>query len=556
MPWLACGFAIVGALLSAAALLGRTHQFDAEPDDPGTNTLPPEDFPATYDAVRRAAGDMDYTGPIRIELMPDSGAGISPRKNGCVLLLGVLLWYVLQPEELHAILLHEFAHLKNRYEKDKKLTRARWRHCAPETYPFLWRWPNKVFYSAYDLSFAWQHFLFQHSVTLQTEAEADELMRQRGNAKEAAAGLLKTAYGGYYEWMNGTVRETNAFCSEEAFDTYEKRNAECFRRTAETRCEEWNGLIERAILSRSDTHPLMRDRIARLGFEKPFIPDFTRGTDALTAECDAAIDLLQTLMRQNLSEPFEDLHERLWKTPENTVREWEAAGRPLHADAYPDIDAALRSLDRHAEADALCREAIGTLPPSNACYAKFMLGCRLLHDFDPAGIGLLYEAAEGNHNYGQEAFITIGTFCCMTGLQDELDAYRQKSVEYTQKDIDVYSKTGVLQGTDEITPEKLPQPLLDGLMEVLRREDTGCIVSVHVLHRPVAEDYAESPVVVRVKPRTPEEEEYKVMHAVFLYLDAQDWHFSLFDYGWAAARVDRGILERSIIYMGREETDE
>lgn len=556
IPWLALVFYVAGILLSVAALLGRTHQFDAEPDEPGENTLPPEDFPAIYAAVRRAADEMGYTGPVRIELIQDSGAGISPRKNSCVVSLGIMLWYVLQPEELHAVLLHEFAHLKNRYIGDRKLLRAVWRHCTPEMNSVAWRWPNRLFYSAIDLSFSWQYFLFQYSVTLQTEAEADELMRRKSSATEAASGLLKTAYGGYYEWMNGTVMQENAFRNEETFDTYVKRDAECFRQTAEAQCEKWNTLIEKAILSRSDTHPLIRDRIERLGFEKPFVPDFTRGADALTAECDAAVHYLQTLIKRNLGEPFDDLHDRYWKEPEKTVLAWEAEGRPLSADAYPDIDDALRSLDRNEEANALCGEAIDTLTPSNACHARFKLGFWLLHDFDPAGIELMYEAAEGNHNYAPEAFDTIGAFCCMMGLQDELDAYRLKAVDYMQQEKDLFSRTGQLQGTDKITPERLPQSLLDGLLEVLRREDTGCIVSVHVLHRPVTEDYAESPVVVRVKPRTPEEEEDKIMHAVFLYLDAADWHFSLFDYVHAAAKVDRGILEQSIVYIGREDADE
>ena len=538
---------LIYALWLLFAALPRLDPLNRRQDDVDPSALEEAEYPALYKSLRAAATKMGYSGEIRVCVTSDCNAGIVKTKRGCIVELGVLLWYVVTPEELTAIFLHEFAHLQNEYVRDGKADA----HMAQlerigrrPFFPFL----QGLFYSWFDNASAFECELFLYSVSLLTETAADDLMRGEGDAKTAASGLLKTGYYPYYEWSNGTVNTENPYRSEEALRSFVRRNAECFLRTAEANCEKWNRLIEAELLSRSATHPLLRDRLKKLGFETPFVPDFTRPSGTFASECEKAIERCSELLFEHLPQPFGEMKKGLYDDALHIVESWEERGKPLDADTYADVDDALRSLCRTDEANELCSKALETLSGPAALYANYALGLFLLHDFDPAGLPLVYLAAEGNSNYMENGFEAIGSFCCMMGLSDELEEFRTRSVAAAQKDLDFYSKMQGLGKQDDLSVEHLPDALQNDLLTFFAGIDEGRLQSVSVIRKTISPEYFTSPVIVRFVPGVPDETKDEIMHRVFMHLDAcSDWQFSLYDYD-DVAHAGKAFIDGAAIY--------
>ena len=535
------------SLLLLFAAMPRLDPLNHRSVDEHPSALKEEEYPALYKSLRAAANKMGYTGPITVYVTSDCNAGIVKTKKGCIVELGVLLWYIVTPEELTALFLHEFAHLQNPLIRNDKADAHMALLGGMEQRPFF---PTlqKLFYSYSDNASVFERELFFLSVSLLVEEEADELMRREGDTETAASGLLKTGYYTYYEWMNGTVNTENPYQSEQTLRSFVKRNAECFVRTAMKNGEAWNRLIEAELPARNSTHPPLRDRLKKLGYDKPFIPDFTRRSGAFTEECENAIAYCSELIFTGLPQPFDEIQKQLYSDKVNLVDEWEAQGRPLEADSYADIDDALRSLTRSEEANELCRKAIEVLPTPAALYAHYALGLYLLHNFDPAGIPLVYKAAEGNSNFMENGFDAIGTFCCMMGLADELEEYRARSVTAEQKDLDFYSKMGGLRKKDMLSAERLPAELQNNLTAFFTQIDDGRLQCVSVIRKTISPEYFTSPVIVRFAPGVPDETKDEIMHKIFMHLDTcSDWMFSLYDYD-DVVQAGKALIDSAVIY--------
>ena len=207
-------------------------------------------------------------------------------------------------------------------------------------------------------------------------------------------------------------------------------------------------------------------------------------------------------------------------------------------------------MSRTEEALALVERAIQELPPAASCFAYFTRGICRLYRYDPAGLEDLYFAVENNSNFIEEAMPVIGNFCCLTGNQKELDIFRQKAVLISQKDKDIYSQLGQLKKKDNLSPEKLPDGMLEELLGYISSADTaGVVDKVYLLRKTITEDFFTSAVVIRFLEDTEGDACDQLMHKVFSYLDTStDWQFSLFDYE-DVKNVKPERVENSCVYQ-------
>ena len=154
-----------------------------------------------------------------------------------------------------------------------------------------------------------------------------------------------------------------------------------------------------------------------------------------------------------------------------------------------------------------------------------------MHSYDERGIGDIYFAIENNSNYLQEGIDAIGTFCCLTGNQKELNIYRQKALELAQKQKDEYSQVSVLTKKDRLSEESLPEGMLDDILAYIRSVDEGQIEKIYLVRKTITEEFFTSVFVIRFDLAAEEETCEQIMHKIFRYLDTcSDWQFSLFDY--------------------------
>lgn len=507
----------------------------------------PEEYPVLYSLARKAADAVGCKGGIKIFLWDDHGASIYSEDYYHCLFLGVGYISLLSEQELYAILLHEFRHAT--YAKQYN---AREKHyndwLANGGNPHYMSNLASHLFVLGDVFYRFHYLLYKYASSISIEVQADEAMALHGDVKAAASALMKLHYIGLYKWELGTYDDESIYIPEEADDKHLTHRNEKFQNRLAQRQNYWNQLIDKEILSRTASHPTLKMRLDVLG-----VTDY----ETLSPEQDTpyaleiqkAVDRLDNRIYENWSKEYDEKRQEYYLAPLKTVEEWENQGMPLIAEEYAAVIDALRMLDRNTEADALCRRAMDDLPAAAAAYGLFMHGCFLLHSYDPAGIELIYQAMEENNNYMDSGLDIIGQFCCMTGNQEALDHFRQKAVELSQRDQDLYSHIDTLEKNDRLSKENLPDGMLEEILAYIRSIDGDCISHIYLVRKNVTDDFFTSAFVIRFKIGTPGEQEDEVMDKIFNHLDTcSSWQFSLFSYTRViSAKVDQ--IEGSCVYQ-------
>ena len=179
------------------------------------------------------------------------------------------------------------------------------------------------------------------------------------------------------------------------------------------------------------------------------------------------------------------------------------------------------------------------------CGFRFCLFCPgyppRLHRYRDAGLEDLYTAIAGNSNYIDEAMEQIGSFCCLLGLEKELEEYRGKALELAQRQRDEFSALDTLTRRDNLSQEHLPEGMLEGILSYIDNISQDSIEKIFLVRKTISERFFTSAFVIRFLPETSEETKQEVLHQIFRYLDTStDWQFSLFD----EADVPKGLVER------------
>ena len=510
--------------------------------------LLPQEYPVLYAIARKAADKVGCRGQIRICAQTDERAGIYMVNQDYVLLLGVTLLHMYTEDELYHIMLHEFSHVEKENHADQKEQQYyNWLHSGKT--PHFTSGISNIFFTYLDGLYGFTYMLYRYAVTIGAETAADQAMIRWGKPEIAASALLKLKYYELFQWEYDGKDERNLHREEEPGQYVLTERIQDFRQAMTERKEAWNRLKDAEILSRSASHPTVKMRLEQFGVPNPEVLPVE--TDSpYYQECCRLLQYMEKLVQDSRKETYKQQREYYYLKPLETVKQWEAAGKPLIPEEYADVVWSLRTLERTEEAIALLERAIEELPAPAACYAYYARGMYRLHRYEEAGVADLYFAVENNSNYLDEAMNAIGEFCCLTGNQKELSVFRQKAVLLAQKDKDVYSQMGRLTKKDKLSPEQLPDGMLEELLAYIAAADkAGVIENVYLVRKTITEDFFTSAVVVRFTDGTDLDLRDQLMHKIFSYLDtSSDWQFSLFDYREVKqVKLDR--IENSCIYQ-------
>lgn len=487
--------------------------------------LEESDFPALYALAARAARAHGRTEPFRIGLIPDCNASIGQVAGTDIIQLGVILLNLLSEEELYAVLLHEYGHTGNQ-RVQKEMNYADWLGNMRERH-FLGVF-SRYLYILPDETYSLQFSLFRFANAIGEETRADRAMAELGDAQTAASALLKIKYEELYRYEEEALDHEDSPDVAALIRSRISGRLDAIRAAIRDREPFYQELIRHEIQALTASHPTQRARMENLGVSKyELVPD--QSSDAYRSETQRALSILEKRMidRADPSD-YASYHERLLKI----VEAWEASGRELQEESYPDTVGALKELGRLSEALELCRFAIQELPEgSSRAYASYMLGCSMLHQWNGDGIERIYSAIESNNNYMEEGLDQIGSFCCLVGDQEQLERYRERAVELNQQDRDLYSQISVLKKGDRLSGEELPEDLKKRVLLSLLEIDQGKIEAAYLLHKQITPDFFTSAMVVRFRDGISFDDKNDAMHRIFLCLDAvEDWQFSLFDY--------------------------
>jgi hypothetical protein len=172
----------------------------------------------------------------------------------------------------------------------------------------------------------------------------------------------------------------------------------------------------------------------------------------------------------------------------------------------------------------------------------------MLYRYDEAGIDLIYHALEGNHNYLEEGLDIIGSFCCMTGREQQLLDYRARAEQLAQKNKDEYSETGFLSKNDKLSRDEMPPEMLEEILSYIRSVDEDIIQNIYLVRKTVSETFFTSAFVIHFYGGTDAQRD-EIMYKIFRYLDTYpvDWQFSLFDY-FECSQIKFDKIEGSLVY--------
>ena len=145
-------------------------------------------YPTVYALARKAAAALGCRGKIKIFLNPGVNAGVADMDGVISLDLGAILLDMLSDEELYAVLLHEFAHLKG--ESDAAAAERRfyvWL-CEDRNENALYALTPYMF-AFLDALYLLNYELYAYTVSILKENEADSAIARYGNAEKGASGL-------------------------------------------------------------------------------------------------------------------------------------------------------------------------------------------------------------------------------------------------------------------------------------------------------------------------------------------------------------------------------
>lgn len=526
--------AVIPLLLAAVFMLAagfsrvRLRVPTAFIEDSGTEAKR-SDFPRLHSLAGDAAKTVGAEGEIRILLLPGGDIGVSDLDGVISLMLGMEMVSSLSEDELRAVLMHEFSHVRSG-KGNKALEYANWQSTGRSKYP-LSGLANTLFFGMADLEGAFETEKYRYGRSVVEEANADLAMEKAAGKKTAASALIKTYFYSLFLWEQGTYDSEPLLESETVPEDAVTRRIEEFRARTELMREKWLSLIPPEILARNASHPTMKMRLDALGVKEYEVLPGDEGSEEYLEERSRAIGAANAYSKKMNEADYARNRKENYLAPLETVKEWEAKGRPVAAEEYRTVVQALRSLGRNTEAEQLCERAIGELPPAAAAFGYFMKGSALVHRCDPAGIELLYRAVELNDNYVDEGLDFIGSLCCMLGDEEGLEKYRRIRLELAQKQIDYTNQIGYIARGDRLETEHLPEEEQAKILAYIRSVEEGSVDSIYIVRKVVTEEVFASAVVIRFNKGCAAEVKHRVMGKVFDYLDTvSDWQYSLFDY--------------------------
>lgn len=528
--WISIPTMIFSLLIYHEVLLRLIKPFSKKDFDEDDLYVSESEFPHLYAMAKKARDEIGCKGDIKIALITDGNAGIAQIDGVYSIQLGTIMLSTINEEELFCILLHEFSHIiwENKY--CAKETKHYWKitHLAESNIKAT---PFKPLYLFADLIYFQNYELFRYASSLIIEETADKAMCIQADGKIAASALIKLKYFEFFTWEEGTTDKISPFASKNPNKAFITSVCNEFKEAIKTNEDKWNSLIDLEILSRSASHPTTKMRLDALGATKTETVE-SFNSEEYIAETKKALSYTDELYWKYNEEYFKERHKEYLDAKER-VDKWEAEGKKIVAEEYAGIVHNLRTLGRASDAISVCDRAIEELSNSAAAYAFYMKGNFLIHQYDSLGIEYIYKSMD-NHNYIDEGLEMIGHFCCMTGRQKELDEYREKAIIMAQDQMDKYSKLSELKKDDNLSTEKLPEGMLEKILEYVSSIENGRIEKIYLVKKNITEDFSASVFVVKfftAKNNSDEKKDFEIMNKTFNHLDACYEHqFCLYDF--------------------------
>ena len=471
----------------------------------------PADYPYVHSLARRAADTLGVKGEIRILLTDNYDAAIARVGRKVSVLLGTRLLDVLSENEVYNILLHEFGHLTEKVNKTPREGRL---------YNILSDYDeNKLSLFKHFVSFPAVLFLTEYTfysliASIYIEKEADRAVLEHGDPRDAARALVKIHLT---ESFGRELQEFNIYESEKPREDLSRVITDMYKNALRERGELWLSFAKKEIQPRNASHPILKSRVEALGItEMEIVFPEDEGSE-YRIEATKAFEATAANSFKYFSESYENERRVNYVNRIEEVKHWEENGCNVSPEESRPIIDALCYLCRFSDAEALCDRVISEADNKFAtAFAHYIKGFLLARRYDVACLEHLYTAIELNRNYTDSALELIGEFCCITGNQEELDEYRRRAIELSQRSEDETSD-GIDDG--KLHPHTLSEEKLNTILEYIKSVDEKeDVVKVYCFDQVSSKNFRETAFVLKFKDSSTESAE-AVYNKVFNLLD-------------------------------------
>lgn len=521
------GFFSLISLYLIYGFVSRLLVYREKPDF--SRALPREEYPQLYALAEEAAEELDDRRRIRILAYHSAGpaecnASVTVQGNDITLLLSVTLLCTMSRDELKQVLLHELAHLE-----DSQLQKERGYYRLVQ---FLAGYDEGALaaWTSMALRFPLAYLIYEGQFYIQfssiyKEQDADALAASAGSRVSQASALAKLAAFELYSFE--TEPYSNNYMTEQVPQHFVTDKIRRFHRALIARGDFWKELMEKELPSRSASHPTFRQRWEALGCcEYDLTPAETESDFA--KECWKAAEQEDRDLAA-AQEQYQEGYDKFCRQPMERRRAYETSDKTLAPEELRPVIEDYFYLGMPEKAEAVCDQILADHDsPFSTAFASFWKGKLLLYRYDEGGIAYLYQAMEANTNYIEEGLNVIGHFCCMMGLQAQLDEYRTRAPELMQKVQD--RSGGEISGKADLSEEKLPQEWICQIVDHAANAAGGALSHVYLVHEQLDPNIGRSAFILRFKEKADPEQVDGTYGKVFALLDdwPSGWDFSLY----------------------------
>ena len=437
-----------------------------------------EEYPHVFSLVEKAAERAGVKGGADVFFF-DAGFFVFEKRGKVNVCLDVDQLSLMTDEEVYAVLLHEFAHVRN---KDTAKSARYARFCRLLQVPDL----DMNVFALSGLLYGWFAARVAAEVervnfydSRRREILADRFVKECGFAQIYVNATAKSAMYGLFLEEAAPDLSSAVYAGEEYPKNICDLYLDSFAGHLGARKEYWDAVLRRELPARVDSHPTLKMRMENAGVADYDISAREKDPESL-AERKKMRGEFSSVMRERLGEYY-PLQKKEWQEKVDKKREFlarEEAGEDISEGELLDYieflyrlydDCALRAAERLMQKNPDS--------PAAACYKGQILAER----GDRECLPLLYRAAE-EPEFTDAAMQTAGIFVLRTGEQALVDDYRSRTVSMVQKYMDNVKESPEsmrIGAKDALVPCDIPAPLLRPMIERLVCAGGGRITRIY-----------------------------------------------------------------------------
>lgn len=508
------------------------------------DTINNSDYPVLMSIIDDVRGVYDVRGRT-LFILPQNqcNAGIAEIPGGYSLMLGIPLVAVLDENELRQIMLHEFAHVKN---KDTRLLFISIMlmnfMTAKSINPLgvingMFRFASMKYDTAYSK--------YRVSSSIVSEENADAAILEYGDPEVFVSAMTKIAGYSYY------MREerSNIYADNESLPEHVCTvNTRYFIEATEKRAAEWTELMKLELPALLSSHPTFNQRRVNMKLDN-FELKLNRGGNKYREEWRRLAEFTDGRIRDQMKEDYGKKREKEYVKSLERVKEWESSDKSAPTEELCPVIDAYQALTRFEDAVALCDHIIeSSANPNATAYPLYIKGVNLTRVYKAEGIKYLYDSMIINRNYISPGLNLIGDFSRIMGLSDELEKYRRLYPEMMQEVKDKYSKANDLKAGDKLTAETLDKDCLQKHIEYIRDKGGDKLTDIYLVRKVITDDFYTSAFVIRFDKKVKKDESDEIMMYIFNHFDTfpGEKQYSVFIYDKKTARAVRRVKNSRI----------